>query len=323
LKKPALRYIRKMKTTAKPNVTVIVPAFNAAATIANCINSLLSQNYSKDAFEIIVVNDASTDNTKTILDDYKTNRQIHLLNHSKNRALAAARNSGIRAANGEIILFIDADITVLPDFISQHVQAYENPNVIGILSQLKPAPDIKYDKYQRYLYESKRGAKKYPVGSPLPYQAFLFTASSIRKSVIGNVGLFDEKITGYGGEDTEYAFRISQRFPNGLYYAPEIEVYHHHYRSFETVLKKVSDFGKNVVPYLIEKIPEFDRLYGYSYIFLGKNILKKMIGRIISSKTVFIFFKFLYHLFPYPLTNLCVRILLASSLWQGIFRSKK
>jgi glycosyltransferase involved in cell wall biosynthesis len=317
-----LQPIGKMNKAALPFVSVIIPAYNAADTIAACVDSILAQNYPVNSYEIIVVNDASTDNTKALLDQYEKNRRINVIQHNKNRALAATRNTGIRASTGEILIFIDADITVLPDFISRHVQYYKDANIIGVLSQIKPGSNIKYDKYQRYLYESRRGAKKYPADQPLPYQTFLFSASSLRKSVTNAAGLFDENITRYGGEDTEFAYRISRHYPKNLFYAPEIEVFHHHYRRIEDVLKNVTDFGNYVVPYLVKKNPEFKHLYGYTFTHSNKMI-KSVLGAISCSESVFRFLKFLYKIVPYPLSNLFVRCLLVFALWHGMILSKE
>ena len=311
-----------MNKVNKPFVSIIIPTYNAARTIVSCIDSALAQNYPNDRYEIIIVDDASTDNTPEILERYQDNHRVLITRHSENRALAATRNTGIRLARGEILLFIDADIELMRDFISQHVQYFEDTTVIGVLSQLHPDPLTKYNKYQRYLYESRRGAKKFPPHKSLPFQTFLFTASSLRKSIIEQVGLFDENIIRYGGEDTDYAYRISKQYPDGFYYAPEIDVIHHHYRPFEDVLTKVTDFGKNVVPYLVNQHPEFKTLYGYSFIF-SSNFLKTSFGKIFKSTKFFALLKFCYRLFPFPISNLFIRLLLLSSLWQGLSSSER
>ena len=314
-----------MKNTDKQKVSVIIPAYNAGNTIADCIDALLAQDYPKEGYEIIVVNDASTDETPMILEKYEDRGLISVVHHPENRALAAARNSGINVATGDILLFIDSDIIVLPDFIRKHMDYYANPEIFGVFSHLRPSPDIKYDKYQRYLYESKRGVKKHSPKNPIPYWAFLFTASSIRKSVIDQVGMFDENITHYGGEDTDFSYRIAINCPKGLFFAREIEVFHKHYRPIGEALKNVHSFGHFVVPYLIEKHPEFDKLYGYSFIFPPKTVtglLKKTAGIILKSRPVFSIINTFYRIFPYPVSNIFVRLSLASALWQGIALSK-
>ncbi|MBN2601786.1 MAG: glycosyltransferase [Candidatus Marinimicrobia bacterium] len=307
-------------------VSVIIPAYNAAKTISRCLNSILHQDYPSDNVDIHLVNDGSTDNTNDVLQQIVLSNQVQIHNHIVNKGLASARNTGLHHSNGEIIIFLDADMEVSPDFIENHVRFHKKPNVVGLLSALLPAPENPIDKYQKYLYQSKRGAKKYPVQTPLPFHAFILGITSIKRHAISETGGFDKAISSYGGEDTEFAYRLWQKYLRGLYYAPHIKVIHHHYRPFNAVLENVRTFGREVVPYLVQKHPEFDSLYGYSYIYPSSTfigLIKKIVGIILKSKNTFTLLKLLYHLFPYPFSNKVIRLLLASALWQGIARSKK
>ena len=89
-----------------PLVSVIIPVFNAEKTIASTISSALFQTY--DNFEIILVNDKSTDNTLKILKD-TNDKRLRIINLRKNSGAAKARNTGISAAKGDFIAFLDAD----------------------------------------------------------------------------------------------------------------------------------------------------------------------------------------------------------------------
>ncbi|MBU0712076.1 glycosyltransferase [bacterium] len=314
-----------MNKDHNPHVSVIVPAYNAARTLTICIDSLLSLNCKNSTLEIIIVDDASTDNTSEILKKYTPYRLVKVVRHTHNCALAAARNTGIKNASGEIIIFLDADMEVPPNFVEEHLKFYHNPQVMGVLSIIKAPVNQPRTKYQRYLYESKRGAVQYNSAAPLPFSVFLFNCTSVRKDALDKVGLFDGKITKYGGEDTEFAYRLWQKYPQGLYYAPHIKVIHHHYRPLNEVLKNVLTFGHKVVPYLVQKHPEFDKLYGYSFVCPSSTLsglLKNIVGIVLKSKITFTILILLYHLSPYPISNRFIRLLLASALWQGIARSK-
>jgi len=305
-------------------VSVIIPAYNSAKTLPVCLASLANQSYPKSKVEIIIVNDASTDNTLEILNRLELPPNTKIISHDSNKALAAARNTGVRNASGEIFIFLDADMDVSPDFVKNHVQFHKKPNVVGVLSMIKAPANQPRTKYQRYLYESKRGAVKYNSGTSLPFHVFLFNCTSVKKNVLDKVGLFDDKITKYGGEDTEFSYRLWQKYPEGLYYAPHIKVIHHHYRPFNEALNNICTFGKEVVPYLVQKHPEFDRLYRYSYIKSRTGLIskiKRIPGIILRSTVSFQILKFCYHLFPYPISNVFVRLLLAAALWRGISQS--
>ena len=81
-----------------PAVSVIIPSFNRAATLPRAIDSVLKQSF--DDLELIVVDDASTDGTEAVVQQFHDDR-VRYLRHSKNRFAAAARNTGMQAARGE------------------------------------------------------------------------------------------------------------------------------------------------------------------------------------------------------------------------------
>lgn len=95
-----------MKT---PEISIIIPAYNAQDTIIKCLDSIMRQDGARD-FEIIVINDGSTDKTGEIVQEYRYNRpNIQLANLLHNRGISFARNSGMRLAHGRFITFVDAD----------------------------------------------------------------------------------------------------------------------------------------------------------------------------------------------------------------------
>ncbi len=317
--------------TVSPDISIIIPAFNAAHTLNTCIRALDTQRFPTKAFEIIVVNDRSTDATGTILSCLKRDLSANLrvVQHSVNRGRSAARNSGIKAASGRLLIFLDADLEVPPDFIARHVEHYRSAGVVGVSGTSLPAPGIPDTKYQRYLYQAKRGGRKHPPDQPLHYSAFLFNNCSLRKKVFTRVGLFDEKICHYGGEDTEMAYRIWQQYPAGLSYDPQLTVRHHHYRKLPHVLHIIENFGACVVPYLVQKHPTLAGLYRYDWLKYrfglttpAISIIKLVSGRIIrahiSQRMLFL----LYHLMPYPISNYVIKALMASALLRGIASAK-
>jgi len=302
-------------------VSFIVPAYNAAHTLATCLRSVIQQNYPSHDLEVLTINDGSTDKTSEVLQRLALPNNIQIYTHPDNRGLAAARNTGIRHAKGDLLIFLDADMEIPPNFIQEHLKFHQREQVIGVLSAIIPAPDCVYDKYQRYLYESRRGALKYPLAKPLPYHVFLFNCTSVKKSALDSVGFFDENITHYGGEDTDYAYRLWQAFPHGLYYAPAVRVVHHHCRSIGQALQNIESFGKNVVPYLIKKNPELTNLFGNickKCLSYGKHYFQNTICDLFGANPVRHFLRFLYYIVPYPVSNQLVRMLIASALFKGL-----
>ena len=99
--------------TQQKLISVIIPVFNAAAHIANCIESLLRQTYSN--LEIILINDGSTDNSRQMCEKYASADKRILLINTENSGAYSARNKGLSHANGDYIGFADADDTLEPD----------------------------------------------------------------------------------------------------------------------------------------------------------------------------------------------------------------
>jgi len=100
---------------------VIIPVYNGQATIGRAIDSALAQAF--DGFEVIVVNDGSTDNTNQILESYGA--KILVVNHQSNRGLSAARNTGVSQSRGEYLAFLDDDDIWRADKLAQTLRALD------------------------------------------------------------------------------------------------------------------------------------------------------------------------------------------------------
>ncbi len=105
-------------TNNTPLVTVIIPVYNREKHIKNCLEIVTNQTYKN--LEIIVVNDGSSDNSMNIVKQYPS---VKIINHPKNKGLAAARNSGIDNANGEYIHFMDDDDKINNSFYEKLLNA--------------------------------------------------------------------------------------------------------------------------------------------------------------------------------------------------------
>jgi len=108
-------------------VSIIIPAYNVAGYIEPCLDSILAQTF--EDYEVIVVNDGSTDGTGAILNEYANlDTRIRII-HKQNGGVSAARNDGIRAAQGDYFLFFDGDDFIEPYTIAELVEAMQNKNV--------------------------------------------------------------------------------------------------------------------------------------------------------------------------------------------------
>src|SRR3990170_3006911 len=100
-----------------PKISVIVPVYNDAQRIGKCIESLLQQTYPHEKYEVIIIDNGSTDETREVIKKYP----VKLLIEDKIQSSYAARNKGIKNAKGEVIAFTDSDCIPGNDWIERGV----------------------------------------------------------------------------------------------------------------------------------------------------------------------------------------------------------
>lgn len=123
-----------------PLVTIIMPAYNAERTISCAINSVLKQDYSN--IELIVVNDGSTDNTKSVCSQF-SDKRIKVVTQ-ENKGLSGARNTGLSNSNGEYVTFVDSDDWIEDNFISQLLDGLLSNNAsLSICGMIREYPTHK------------------------------------------------------------------------------------------------------------------------------------------------------------------------------------
>ena len=116
-----------LKLFSKPLVSIIVPVYKTEDYLEECLDSILAQKYKN--IEILCVNDASPDNSQEILEKFATkDARIRVLTHPKNKGLGAARNTGLKNANGEFIAGVDSDDWIEPTMISRLVRRQKMTN---------------------------------------------------------------------------------------------------------------------------------------------------------------------------------------------------
>jgi len=203
--------------------SVIVPAYNAKATLPRLLDSLLEQTY-KD-FELIIVDDCSTDNTASIIKNYPCN----LIQLSENHGPAYCRNKGAQNARGDILVFTDSDCKVDQDWLDNIQRHFFQNDTKAIMGRLILMPSS-------FLGDSI-SALGFPAGGAIGFEKIWkvdkkgFTDSlsscncAIKKDVFWNVGGFDETFPFPGGEDTLLAYHL-RRLNCRIKYCPDVIVYH-------------------------------------------------------------------------------------------------
>lgn len=115
----------------EPTVSIIIPTYNRSKTIKRSINSVLYQTY--DDFEIIVIDDGSSDGTDKVIKEFNDSR-IKYVRHELNRGASAARNTGIKLSRGKYIAFQDSDDVWVPDKLEKQMNVFKSSeNNFGVV----------------------------------------------------------------------------------------------------------------------------------------------------------------------------------------------
>jgi GT2 family glycosyltransferase/peptidoglycan/xylan/chitin deacetylase (PgdA/CDA1 family) len=124
-----------------PRASVVIATYNRAERLAACLASLTEQRTARPGFEVVVVVDGSTDETRSLLESLTMPVPLRIV-WQRNQGQCAALNRGAAEASGDLLVFIDDDITVVPGFIGAHLALFDyEPNAVGVGQMLlRPAP---------------------------------------------------------------------------------------------------------------------------------------------------------------------------------------
>lgn len=192
------------ETKNRPTVSVIIPTYNRSQLIARSIKSVLNQTYQN--FELIVVDDGSTDSTGDIVTGFKDER-IRYVRREKNGGEAAARNTGIKTARYEYIAYQDSDDEWLPEKLTRQVEVLENaPPQVGVVYTGFWKMESRRKTYIPFAWVNQKNGDIHKellkgnfIGSPVVL---------IKKECFDKVGLFDERLRNL--VDWEMWLRISK-----------------------------------------------------------------------------------------------------------------
>jgi glycosyltransferase involved in cell wall biosynthesis len=193
----------KIHSETAPTVSVIIPAYNAAKYIGETLDSVFKQTYT--SFEVIVINDGSrdTDDLERELQAYSAVRYIR----QENRGAAAARNTGLRAAAGEFVAFLDADDKWLPDFLEKQIEFLKRSNADLVYADALLSGESPLDGRTFMEVQPPRGNVT-PENLLAVNVTVLTSAVVARKAPILQVGMFDEGIK--RGHDFDLWFRLAK-----------------------------------------------------------------------------------------------------------------
>jgi GT2 family glycosyltransferase len=226
---------RRQPAGARPTISVVMPVFNAESTLAECLTRLCNSSFGD--FEIVLVDDGSTDQSRAIA----ANFPLRIVPTPGRVGPAAARNVGARAAEGDVLFFIDSDVMVRPDTLARIAGALEQTDLDGVVGV--QAVDMRHrdlvsrykNLWMRWTYVRRQRNGHVPL--------FYTTAAAIRRDAFLRAGGFDQGYATPNVEDTAFGQRLA-RLGIRVRVDPELEVEHVKQYSLSSLLR--TDFMRAV-----------------------------------------------------------------------------
>lgn len=246
-------------------ISVIIPTYNRADILRKSLAAYRNQTFPKTDFEILLIDDGSSDHTKSVIEEEKKTYPISLKSFSQNHKGAnAARNRGIQNAQGKLLLFTGDDIIPEPDFLKEHLtrhQQYQLDERISVLGFTTWHPEINITPLMKYLedcsflpqFEYNRIANT----EDLAHEFFYTSNISVHRSFLLKHGIFDKEMNKPFADDGELALRLRRKGLKIMYHR-QAKAYHWHEIHVAQLYKRAQTAGE--MSYLFwKKHPELGK----------------------------------------------------------------
>jgi len=247
----------------KPEISLQIPVKNGGDNFRECLDSLRKQNTGGIPWELIIVDDGSR---IPVEDEFNLSFPDTVLVKTVRRKGTGnrpeARNAGWREATAPLSFLSDGDILFPEDIVLRHIEMHRTgPGevVMGarINSWMKDATP-----WERWF--DTRGMGKKAAGT-FPGKYFVTGNISLRTSLLKETGGFDPAIDRYGGEDTEFGFRLAEKGVS-FYWNPDLKVYHLDRVTIRGHSRKMVEYGSSGLKYTLDRVPEAEGLLGSGWL---------------------------------------------------------
>ena len=274
--------------------SIIISTYNRAEALVPTLAALARQDLASDQYEVLVVDDGSTDDTPRVLSTQETPYALRTFRLPSNRGVSAGRNLGIRAAVGKYLIFLSDDLIVSDNFVSTHSGLHERFSDAWIVGGFKQLVELSTTPFGRYLDELERGFGRERAARELApglWQLHWPTARnlSLPRSDIARVGLFDERFR-ITCEDQDLAQRAKRAGIRFLYSA-EIECLHNDHAAELRRYCRFQELGARDTVRLYQKHPRVHgrapiiRENGPSRLADGARLAsKKLVKRVLAGR---------------------------------------
>jgi glycosyltransferase involved in cell wall biosynthesis len=256
-----------------PKLSIIIPVYNGEKTLKNCLNSILNQNFKN--FELIIINNNSSDNTKSIIGKFiRKNSKIKYF-FEKKQGIGNARYKGERNAKGEIILMTDCDCIAPKNWAKEIIKAFSNKKIIAVQGEIK---SLEKNYWADNIDNEKERIAKERVKDNCP--GIIDTANfAIRKNVLKKIGFSNSQVK--YSNDLELEIRLKSK--NYKIDFKPIKIFHLHKNNFLQIFlkwaKRGEEFGRIISEYNPSKLPctkkDFSNLRFFTNIILELITLKR------------------------------------------------
>lgn len=235
-------------------ISVVIPTHNRAESFPLVLQRLMAQDVGADRFEVIVVDSASGDRTPQMLEEQIQRYDNLTAQRSDKPGAAAARNMGLEAAKAPIVLLLDDDILVGPDFIRHVLRAHREHPGRNLLGRIVAPWDDSTDPFERYLLQVQDvNIYDFPDNANVPPNYFYTACVAIPREILGDTR-FDEGFSVYGVEDIEFGFRLLGG-DRRMVFLPELRVLHDYHPEYQSFRRKKHKAGYSL-GYFHQRHPE-------------------------------------------------------------------
>lgn len=227
----------------KAKISVIIPTRNRAAILQKTLNAYALQTARDEILEVLVVDDGSTDDTPGVVAEMSRTCAVPILClRQEHRGSAAARNSGIRAARGELVLLGDDDVIPVSTTVAEHLawQARYPDPAVAVVGSIFCSPEVHPTPLMKWwgLNGLRFDPPYMKAGGEVSWAAGLFLNTSVKAAFLKTNELFDERFQAYGYEDVEFGYRLTKKGIR-MIYNPAAVGYHYKQISFSEMCRRV------------------------------------------------------------------------------------
>jgi len=196
-----------------PKLSVILCTYNRTSLLTKALESLVDQTLDQDAFEVVLIDDGSADETRKVVESFSDRLPLRYF-YQENSGLASAKNHGACAAWGKILFFFDDDDIATPNLLEEHLKTHERypEDNYAVLNYTGWAPDLQVTPLMKFATEVGFFLFYYPSlkdGDIVDYTYFWGGRSSCKKLFLMKQGLFNP-VFRFGCEDIELGYRLSR-----------------------------------------------------------------------------------------------------------------